>query len=206
MFFVCPSAHPGSSSIRCKALNPFCRQSMKTSDILMSPISGQEYPCATSTHQLIATIPNGPQRNKQRSRPPPRSAEGPASELRGPRESAARPRRTSQWPAAPRSVTAVTMVTMASALSTVVWIHSYITINIYIYYIYNWIQLESPTYSTTCISGKHKVSLHHHNLLAMKAPKTSAFLISVQHALKSSVEDLLNNESILLYAKHIQAS
>ena len=136
MFFVCPSAHPGSSSIRCKALNPFCRQSMKTSDILMSPISGQEYPCATSTHQLIATIPNGPQRNKQRSRPPPRSAEGPASELRGPRESAARPRRTSQWPAAPRSVTAVTMVTMASALSTVVWIHSYITINIYIYYIY----------------------------------------------------------------------
>ena len=75
MFFVCPSAHPGSSSIRCKALNPFCRQSMKTSDILMSPISGQEYPCATSTHQLIATIPNGPQRNKQRSRPPPRSAE-----------------------------------------------------------------------------------------------------------------------------------
>jgi hypothetical protein len=34
------------------------------------------------------------------------------------------------------------MVTMASALSTVVWIHSYITINIYIYIIYiigyNW--------------------------------------------------------------------
>ena len=89
----------------------------------------------------------------------------------------------------------------------ILYIYIYIIyIYIYIIYILYWIQLESPTYSRMCISGKHKVSLHHHNLLAMKAPKTSAFLISVQHALKSSVEDLLNNESILLYAKHIQAS